>query len=133
MENELSQVANAAPPVEKVYEEALEKEVAKMDANVADLTAQLPKAEVPPKPAGMLFESIGYQSPQDIPQFIDKMGINDAAMILLTVVGYAHKKGLFNLLESEVASKAVRVFTTPRPPMAPPEEKIQQPPAQPVV
>lgn len=128
MEDQLSQVANVAPPVAKVEEST---EVTDTKAMVEE--TGLPKAEEPPKPAGMLFESIGYQSPQDIPQFIDRMGINDAAMILLTVVGYAHKKGLFNLLESEVASKAVRVFTTPRPPMVPPEEKIQQPSAQPVV
>ena len=116
MEINESQVANVAPPVEKVEDPAME----------------LPTAQAQPKPAGMLFESIGYQSAQDIPVFIDKMGINDAVMIILTVMGYAHKKGLFNLLESEVVSKAVRVFTAPRPAPVPPEEQIKQPAAQPV-
>jgi hypothetical protein len=92
--------------------------------------SMLPKAEEePPKPAGMLFGNIGYRSPEDIPKFIDTMKINDAAMVLISIASYAHKKGVFTLQESEVASKAVRVFTTPPPSMmtTPPEQKIVQP------
>jgi hypothetical protein len=114
MEDNVSQVAEETTAVESV-ETTTQEEIS------------LPVAEEQPKPAGTLFESIAYRSPEDIPRFIEAMSINDAAMVLLTIVGFAHKKGIFNLLESEVASKAVRVFTTPRQPVNPPEEKIEQP------
>lgn len=113
MENELSQVANVAPPVEN---------------NTPTEEMALPRASEQPKPAGLLFDSIGYRTQADIPKFIETMGINEAAMVILSVVGFAHKKGIFSLIESEVASKAVRVFTAPPPMMGtPPEEKIEQP------
>lgn len=87
----------------------------------------------PPKPAGTLFESIAYNNPADVSRFIENMNVNDSALVLLTAASFAHKKGILNLLESEVLSKAIRIFTTPRQPMVMPEEKIVQPvpPAQP--
>lgn len=86
-----------------------------------------------PKPAGTLFESIAYNNPADVSRFIENMNVNDSALVLLTAASFAHKKGILNLLESEVLSKAIRIFTTPRQPMVSPEEKIVQPvpPSQP--
>ena len=88
----------------------------------------------PPPPAGLLFDSIGYHKTEDIPKFIEEMKVNDAAMVLLSATAYAHKKGILTLIESEVASKAIRVFTAPRMPQGipveappPPEAKIEQP------
>jgi len=67
-----------------------------------------------PEPAGMLFDSIAYKEVADIPRFIDSMTINDSAMIILSTAAYAHKKGVLTLLESEVLSKAIRIYTAPR-------------------
>ena len=88
---------------------------------------ELPKAEEEPQAVGQLFDAIKYRSVEDIPRFIEGMKINDSAMVLLSAAAYAHKKGILTLLESEVLSKAIRIFTAPRPMMAPPEEKIEQP------
>jgi hypothetical protein len=88
---------------------------------------ELPKAEEEPQAVGQLFDAIKYRSVEDIPRFIEGMGINDSAMVLLSASAYAHKKGILTLLESEVLSKAIRIFTAPRPMQTPPEQKIEQP------
>lgn len=80
----------------------------------ADLPTALPP-ETPPQPAGTLFGAIAYQNVEDIPMFIERMKIQDAAFILVSAATYGHKKGIYSLLESEVVSKAVRVFTMPPP------------------
>jgi len=88
---------------------------------------ELPMAEEEPQAVGQLFDSIKYRSVEDIPRFIEGMGINDSAMVILSTAAYAHKKGILTLLESEVLSKAIRIFTAPRSMQSPPEEKIVQP------
>lgn len=93
-------------------------------------TSNTPKPEVSiddKKPLGLLFDSIAYNSVSDIPHFIEDMTINDSAMVVLSAATFAHKKGVLTLLESEVLSKAIRIFTTPRTPVVPPEVKIEQP------
>lgn len=87
---------------------------------------ELPVAEEE-QAIGQLFDSIKYRSIDDIPRFIEGMTINDSAMIILTTSAYAHKKGILTLLESEVLSKAIRIFTAPRPIPEWAEEKIEQP------
>ena len=88
---------------------------------------KISKPEEQPTPAGKLFDSIVYKNTEDVPRFIETMGGKDAAMIVLSAATYAHKKGILTLLESEILSKAIRIFTTPPASHVPPEEKIQQP------
>lgn len=114
------------PPAEDINRVAITEEQHQTpDGNPPTPDGNPPTVEE--KPAGMLFDSISYRSVEDIPRFIDNMSINDAAMVILTTSAYAHKKGLLTLLESEVVSKAIRVFTAPRTPQHQPEEKILQP------
>lgn len=92
-----------------------------------EIVVESPKAEEePPQAVGQLFDSIKYRSVEDIPRFIEGMGINDSAMVILSAAAYAHKKGVLTLLESEVLSKAIRIFTTPNPNKPVIEEKIEE-------
>ena len=43
------------------------------------------------------------------------MNIDQALFSLVHATRYAHNKGLYNIEESEVVSKAIRVLTTPVP------------------
>ena len=83
----------------------------------------LSEPESEPKPAGTLFGAIAYQNVEDIPRFIEMMKVQDAAFILVSAATYGHKKGVYTLLESEVVSKAIRVFTTPPPSSIPLEQE----------
>jgi len=62
-----------------------------------------------------LFNTINYNEPHELNEFIDKMNIDQALFSLVHATRYAHNKGLYNIEESEVVSKAIRVLTTPVP------------------
>ena len=96
------------------------------DAPVTDspVTAEQPQM---PTPAGVLFDTIAYPHTDDIPAFIERMQVRDAVFILVSAAAYGHKKGAYNLLESEVVSKAIRVISTPPPKTIPLEPPVPEP------
>jgi len=62
-----------------------------------------------------LFGTIKYNEPHELNKFIDDMSTDQAIFCLVHSVRHAHKLGIFNMEESEVVSKAIRVITTPKP------------------
>jgi len=62
-----------------------------------------------------LFDTINYRSPNELNKFIDEMNIDQALFCLVRATRYAHNKGLFDIEESEVISKSIRLLTTPQP------------------
>ena len=64
-----------------------------------------------PPVLGTLFDSISYSRNEDIPTWLEKMNINDAIFALISAAAYGHKKSIYNLLESEIVSKAIRLIT----------------------
>ena len=43
------------------------------------------------------------------------MNLDQALFCLVHATRYAHNEGLYNIEESEVVSKAIRILTTPQP------------------
>jgi hypothetical protein len=91
-----------------------------------------PEANQPEqKPIGMLFDSINYARPEDIPIWIERMGVQDAIFALISASAYGYKKGIYNLLESEIVSKAIRIITVPKPQPNMPQGSVPPPPPPP--
>jgi hypothetical protein len=62
-----------------------------------------------------LFNTINYNSQNELNRFIDEMNIDQALFCLVRATRYAHNSGLFSIEESEVISKSIRLLTTPQP------------------
>ena len=62
-----------------------------------------------------LFNTINYREPHELNKFIDEMNLDQALFCLVHATRYAHNEGLYNIEESEVVSKAIRILTTPQP------------------
>jgi hypothetical protein len=125
--DEQTQPITPEQPVDMPVVEQITPSIAREAIPDAPVDESTPK---PPEPAGILFDVIAYHSTSDVPEFIGRMQVQDAVFILVTAATYAHKKGLLNLLESEVVSKAIRVVATPRPPASaevkPPEPEPEK-------
>lgn len=61
-----------------------------------------------------LFNRIKYKEPHELNKFIDEMNLDQALFCLVHATRYAHERGLYNIEESEVISKSIRVLTTPK-------------------
>lgn len=62
---------------------------------------------------GSLFNSINYSKEDDLNKFIENLNPDQSLYCLIQAVGYAYSKGIFNIHESEVVSKSIRLITTP--------------------
>ena len=62
-----------------------------------------------------LFNKIKYKKPHELNKFVDEMNLDQALFCLVHATRYAHERGLYNIEESEVISKSIRVLTTPQP------------------
>jgi len=62
-----------------------------------------------------LFGVINYKKIEDLNRFIDEMSPDHALYVLVQATKFAHKKGIYEIEEGEVVSKAIRVLTTPPP------------------
>ena len=60
--------------------------------------------------SGILFDSIEYKSSEGLESFIDEMTNEQAHICIVEAIKFAYSKGCFNLQESEVISKSLRVF-----------------------
>lgn len=55
-----------------------------------------------------LFGSIELETPETLYTLIDTLNKDQAIFILTESVKYAHRKGLFSILEAEIISKSIR-------------------------
>jgi hypothetical protein len=62
------------------------------------------------QPTGLLFDSVGYNKPEDIDKLIDEMTIEQSFYLLTQSLHYVHNTRLFTMQETEVVSKALRVL-----------------------
>lgn len=60
---------------------------------------------------GKLFNSIVYTNPKVLEQFIDEMNEELAWHVIVKACKFAYQKQVFDMLETEVLSKALRIFT----------------------
>lgn len=64
------------------------------------------------QPGETLFDTITYHDIHDIQNLIDGLTKEQALYILTKCVEYSYKNGIFNLIESEVVSKSIRLLNT---------------------
>jgi len=62
------------------------------------------------QPIGLLFDSVGYNKPEDVDKLIDEMTIEQSFYLLTQSLHYVHNTRLFTMQETEVVSKALRVL-----------------------
>lgn len=62
------------------------------------------------QPMGLLFDSVGYNKPEDVDKLIDEMTIEQSFYLLTQSLHYVHNTRLFTMQETEVVSKALRVL-----------------------
>lgn len=58
----------------------------------------------------ILFDKINFSSEEEFLQYSDHMDASMAVINLVSAVMLAQKKGIFNLHESELLSKSIRVI-----------------------
>jgi len=62
------------------------------------------------QPLGFLFDGIAYYSQESVDNMVDSLDKKSIGYILSHALEYAHSKNVFNLLESEVISKCLRII-----------------------
>jgi hypothetical protein len=62
------------------------------------------------QPMGLLFDSVGYNKPEDVDTLIDDMTIEQSFYLLTQSLQYVHNTRLFTMQETEVVSKALRIL-----------------------
>ena len=58
-----------------------------------------------------LFESIRYQSPEDVEKFIESIDAAQSFYFITKALEMAYSKGAYSLQESEILSKSIRILT----------------------
>jgi hypothetical protein len=66
------------------------------------------------QPIGAIFETMFYYSMEDLEKFISSINNEQAIYSIIEAVKIAHKRGAFNIIESEVVSKSIRILGTPQ-------------------
>jgi hypothetical protein len=62
------------------------------------------------QPLGLLFDSVGYNSPDDIDRLTDEMTTDQSFYILTQALSYVHSTRLFTMQETELVSKSLRIL-----------------------
>lgn len=62
------------------------------------------------QPIGLLFDSVGYNTPEDVDRLIDEMTIEQSFYILTQSLHYVHSSRLFTMQETELVSKSLRIL-----------------------
>jgi hypothetical protein len=62
------------------------------------------------QPIGILFDSIPFYSPEDLTSLIDNLDTQQTKHILTQSLKHAYKSGIFDLIESELVSKSIRIL-----------------------
>ena len=58
-----------------------------------------------------LFESIRYQSPEDVEKFIESIDAAQSFYVITKALEMAYSRGVYSLQESEILSKSIRILT----------------------
>ena len=58
-----------------------------------------------------LFESIKYQSHEDVEKFIESIDTAQSFYVITKALEMAYSKGVYSLQESEILSKSIRILT----------------------
>jgi len=58
-----------------------------------------------------LFDSIKYQSPEDVEKFIESLDTPQSFYVLTKALEMAYSRGVYSLQESEILSKSIRILT----------------------
>ena len=61
--------------------------------------------------SGILFDTIEYKSSEGLESFIGEMTTEQAQVCIIEAIKFAYSKGCFNLQESEVVSKSIRIIS----------------------
>lgn len=61
-------------------------------------------------PMGLLFDTIAYYKPEDIDNLLDNLSFEQSFYIITQALEYAHKSSIYDLRESELVSKSIRVI-----------------------
>lgn len=69
------------------------------------------EAQVKEEPIATLLGSISYSNDEDWQNFLDKMSVHHAIVVLIAGVNYAQAKGSYNLAEAELIAKAIKTLT----------------------
>lgn len=72
-----------------------------------------PQINEQPKPIGSLFNVINYHNVADLDRFIQNLTPDQALYCVVQAAKAGHQRNVFNIEESELVSKAIRVLTTP--------------------
>lgn len=64
------------------------------------------------QPLGFLFQSIAYNSQDDVEKFVDNINLHQSYYVINQAIEVAHSKGIFTLQESEILSKALRILNS---------------------
>lgn len=62
------------------------------------------------QPMGLLFDSLAYYTPNDINTLCDDMSLEQAYFMMIKALEFAHKQRIFNLQETELVSKSLRLL-----------------------
>jgi hypothetical protein len=62
------------------------------------------------QPLGFLFGTMAYYSEESVEQIINNLELNNTIFILSQALEMAHSKNVFNLTESEIISKCLRIL-----------------------
>jgi hypothetical protein len=68
----------------------------------------------PQSPIGSIFGVIKYYKMGDLDTFIDTLNQEQALYCVIQAAQAAYERNAFNLVESEVLSKAIRKLSTPK-------------------
>ena len=62
------------------------------------------------KPIGLLFNSVGYNSPNDVDRLTDEMNVEQSIYIITQALDYVHSTRLLTMQETELVSKSLRIL-----------------------
>ena len=65
------------------------------------------------EPIGVLFDTMNYYKNEDLDRFISNLNQEQALYCILQACQSAFKRNAYNITETELLSKAIRVISTP--------------------
>jgi hypothetical protein len=65
------------------------------------------------QPLGVLFDTINYYKLEDLEKFISELNHDQALYCIVQACQAAFKRNSYNIIESELLSKAIRKISTP--------------------
>jgi hypothetical protein len=60
--------------------------------------------------SGVLFNTINYQSEVSLEKFRESINVEQALYLVRTAIEFSHSKGMFNMNETELLNKSLRII-----------------------